>query len=70
MDKQTMTISKDFKIYTASEHELIIKEEMALARKVWPEFMLHDPIAGKYFGRLYTELIDFQFGNSYIFNSF
>jgi len=62
MDKQTMIISKDFKIFTASENELIIKEEMALARKVWPEFMLHDPIAGKYFGKLYSGLTDFQFG--------
>ena len=57
-----MLISKDLKIFTASENELIIKEEMILARKVWPEFMLHDQVAGKYFGRLYSELIDFQFG--------
>ena len=33
-----------------------------LSQACWPEFMLHDPIADRYWGDLYTRFGDFQFG--------
>ncbi len=48
--------------YKSCDTEIIIKEEVALARIAWPTFMLQDPVAWKYFGELYSNFNEFQFG--------
>jgi hypothetical protein len=50
----------NFTIHTLAERPDLIAETDAMNMTGWPEFMLHDPIADKYFGRLYSDFLDFQ----------
>jgi len=52
---------KDHKIISATEKPdlLEIADEVVLLS--WPEFMLHDPVANKYWNRLYETFPEYQF---------
>ena len=51
----------NYKIITAKDNPGLLEKNDQLAQLVWSEFMLHDPVANKYFGELYSLFADYQF---------
>lgn len=52
---------KNYKIVTAAEKPNLLEIADEIVLLSWPEFMLQDPVAGKYFGRLYEKFPEYQF---------
>jgi hypothetical protein len=50
----------DYTLHTLAERPDLIRETDHMNGAGWPEFMLHDPVADKYFGRLYDTFPQYQ----------
>lgn len=50
-----------YKVVTGETYEKLNEVNENLARVVWPELMLHDAVANKYFGELYNLFPEYQF---------
>jgi len=48
-------------LYTYAQRPDLIAQVDAMIPTAWPAFMLKDPIAGQYWGRMESEFADFQF---------
>lgn len=55
------SFDKKYKIVTAVENPNLLKIADEVVLLSWPEFMLQDPVADKYFDRLYETFPEFQF---------
>jgi hypothetical protein len=51
----------EFTLYTYSQHPELVEVANQINPTAWPEFMLHDPLANLYWGKLATHFSDFQF---------
>ena len=49
-----------YKIITLAERFDLFEAQDEVCEEVWPEFMLHDPIAHKYWGRFIDAFKEFQ----------
>lgn len=56
-----MTNIFDTKIITGVDRPDLLEAADLIAQPEWPEFMLHDPVAGQYWGDLYTRFPEYQF---------
>lgn len=52
----------EYIVKTYTEHEAIREHNFNMARAAWPEFMLHDAVAGEFFSELFDSFPDYQFG--------
>lgn len=52
----------EYIIRTVEESEEIQDRNYAMARVVWPDFMLHDAVSDDYFPALYEHFPEYQFG--------
>ncbi len=58
-----MMNADNYRIVTAKDYpDWGEAAEEALMDLAWPAFMLHDPVAGRYWGRLYQDYAEYQFG--------
>ncbi|MBU0983375.1 MAG: GNAT family N-acetyltransferase [candidate division Zixibacteria bacterium] len=55
-----MTI-ENYRLFTARDIPDLGEKTHVLTGSAWPEFMLQDPLANEYFGRLYVEFPYYQF---------
>ncbi|MCD4819004.1 MAG: hypothetical protein K8S23_09970 [Candidatus Cloacimonetes bacterium] len=51
----------NYKLVTAKERIDLLEEADKISMEVWPEFMMHDEIANKYFSKLYKVFPEYQF---------
>lgn len=51
----------EYTFKTVGELSYLPDDERRIVHESWPEFMLNDPVANVYFGRLYEDFTDFQF---------
>ncbi len=54
-------MKKEFKLYTSKERPDLVQAGDVIASSNWPEFMLHDSVADKYFMSLYDVFPEFQY---------
>src|SRR3954468_2675101 len=48
------------KLATAAERPDLIPQSNHINSAVWPRFMMEDPVADRYWGRLYDDFADYQ----------
>ena len=53
-------LTMDHSVFTISQRPGLEDQARQMGAQIWPEFMLHDPIADRYWERLFTEFPDFQ----------
>lgn len=51
----------NYKLVTTNERRDLIRSGDNIVEAVWPEFMLNDAVANKYFFQLYTDFPEFQY---------
>ena len=56
------SLATGLKLISPATHPDYRKLVAPLAEACWPEFMLHDPIADQYWGKLFEYFSDYQFG--------
>lgn len=57
----TSMTTPHYTVLTARDRNDLITLADPIAKAVWPEFMLHDPVANTHWGDLYSQFSDFQF---------
>lgn len=50
----------NYRIITLADRFDLFDVQDAICEEVWPEFMLHDPVAGKYWGRFINAFKEYQ----------
>ncbi len=58
----TETLATELRLITPANHPEYRRLVAPLAEACWREFMLYDPIADKYWGKLFEYFSDYQFG--------
>jgi hypothetical protein len=60
-DKNKASKMPAYQLYTYRQRPDLVEAAGALIPTVWPEFMLHDPVADRFWDRLSEDFSDFQF---------
>jgi GNAT superfamily N-acetyltransferase len=58
----TESLTTELKLITPANHPEYRRLVAPLAEACWPEFMLHDPVADEYWGQLFEQFSEYQFG--------